>query len=69
MNTQTFDVTGLTCEHCASAVRSEISALGTVSDVAVDLHPGAVSQVTVTGEVTTEQIAAALDEAGDYHLA
>jgi len=71
MTTQTFAVTGLTCDHCVNAVRGEISALAGVTDVAVSLEPGAVSTVTVTGSetLTDGQVAGALDEAGDYHLA
>ena len=66
-----FAVTGLTCGHCVAAVTEEISAIPGVTDVTVDLKPGATStvQVTSTAGVTGEQIAAALDEAGDYHLA
>lgn len=71
MSTQTFAVTGLTCEHCVNAVHAELSALPGVSDVVVGLEPGATSAVTVTAEepVSDEQVAVALDEAGDYHLA
>ncbi|GAA2424777.1 MULTISPECIES: heavy-metal-associated domain-containing protein [Mycobacteriaceae] len=66
-----FAVTGMTCGHCVTAVTEEISAVPGVTDVAVDLEPGATStvRVTSTAGVTGEQIAAALDEAGDYHLA
>lgn len=65
-----FAVTGMTCGHCVTAVTDEISALPGVTDVTVDLVPGATSTVRVTSDagVTREQIAAALDEAGDYHL-
>jgi copper chaperone len=71
MATQTFAVTGLTCGHCVSAVRDEIVALPGVAAVDVDLDAGGTSSVHVTGEaaLTEEQIAAALDEAGDYRLA
>jgi len=66
-----FAVTGMTCDHCVTAVTEEISALPGVTHVTVDLVPGATStvRVTSTAGVTGEQIAAALDEAGDYHLA
>ena len=71
MAEQTFAVTGMTCEHCVHAVQSELGALPGVSDVAVELNAGGTSTVHVTGtaELATEQVAAALDEAGDYHLA
>ncbi|WP_235892465.1 heavy-metal-associated domain-containing protein [Mycolicibacterium hodleri] len=65
-----FLVTGMTCGHCVAAVTEEISAIPGVTDVTVDLRPGATSTLRVTSEhgVTRDQIAAALDEAGDYHL-
>ena len=71
MMTTTYAVTGLTCGHCANAVTEELSDLGGVSDVAVDLVPGGVSKVTVTSAdvLSEEAVAAALDEAGDYALA
>ncbi|SDP51870.1 Copper chaperone CopZ [Pedococcus dokdonensis] len=71
MSTQTFDVVGMTCGHCASAVTEELSALDGVSTVSVDLVAGGTSAVTVDAsrELTTAEVAAALDEAGDYSLA
>ena len=71
MAEQTFAVTGMTCEHCVHAVETEVGALPGVTAVAVDLDAGGTSTVRVTGaaELATEQVAAALDEAGDYHLA
>jgi copper chaperone len=71
MTTATYQVTGMTCEHCAHAVTGELKNLAGVRDVAVDLHPGATSAVTVTSEapLAAAAVAAALDEAGDYHLA
>ncbi len=71
MSSVTYKVTGMTCEHCARAVTSEIEALGGVSAVAVDLIPGGVSAVTVTSQapLPADAVAAALDEAGDYRLA
>ena len=71
MTTQTYSVTGMTCDHCVHAVTSELTALDGVSDVAVDLVAGGTSAVTVTSSQPLEdaQVAAALDEAGDYQLA
>ena len=71
MSTQHFDVVGMTCGHCASAVTEELSALDGVSDVTVDLVAGGTSAVTVEAarELTPAEVAAALDEAGDYSLA
>jgi copper ion binding protein len=71
MTVQTFAVTGMTCQHCVHAVETEVGALPGVSGVAVDLAAGGTSTVRVTAdaELTDDQVAAALDEAGDYHLA
>ena len=69
--TRTYPVTGMTCGHCASSVTTELKALDGVSDVSVDLVAGGTSTVTVTSTSPLEdtQVAAALDEAGDYQLA
>jgi copper chaperone CopZ len=71
MASATYKVTGMTCDHCVRAVAEELTNLGGVSDVAVELVPGGVSAVTVTSEVPLggDAAAAALDEAGEYHLA
>jgi copper chaperone len=71
MSTQTFDVVGMTCGHCASAVTEELKALDGVSDVQVDLVAGGTSAVTVEAdrELTRAEVTSALDEAGDYSLA
>ena len=71
MSTTTdYHVSGMTCGHCASAVSAELSALPGVREVSVDLDAGAISTVHVTSEapLRPEQVAAALDEAGDYQL-
>lgn len=71
MTSTTYQVTGMTCEHCVRAVTEEIENLDGVSAVAVDLIPGGLSAVTVTSDapLATEAIAGALDEAGAYSLA
>ncbi|HEV3381165.1 MAG TPA: heavy-metal-associated domain-containing protein [Trebonia sp.] len=71
MTTTTYAVTGMTCEHCVHAVTEELSGLDGVSRVEVDLVPGGASKVAVTSgaSLTEDAVAAALDEAGDYHLA
>jgi copper chaperone CopZ len=67
MTTSTYTVTGMTCGHCVSSVSSEISKLGGVSNVQVDLATGA---VTVTSDQPLDDAAvrAAVDEAG-YEVA
>lgn len=70
MSERRLSVSGLTCGHCANAVTEELSALDAVKGVSVDLVPDGVSTVVVdvAGELTDQQITAALTEAGDYHL-
>ena len=71
MISATYQVTGMTCEHCTRAVREELTALAGVTGVTVDLVPGGTSAVTVSSEAPLDgqAVAAALDEAGDYRLA
>ncbi|HYO20352.1 MAG TPA: heavy-metal-associated domain-containing protein [Dermatophilaceae bacterium] len=71
MSTQTFPVTGLTCGHCVGAVTSELSVLAGVTDVQIDLVPEGTSTVRVTADeaLSDDEVAVALDEAGDYRLA
>ncbi|MFC6242718.1 heavy-metal-associated domain-containing protein [Knoellia sp. GCM10027112] len=71
VSTQTFSVTGMTCGHCVSAVSSELKEIPGVTDVTVDLVAGGTSAVTVASDspVSESDVAAALDEAGDYQLA
>jgi copper chaperone len=70
MSTQTFPVTGLTCGHCVGAVTSEVKALPGVTDVRIDLVTEGISTLSVTADqiLTDAEVAAALDEAGDYRL-
>ena len=71
MASATYRVTGMTCGHCVRAVSAELTGLGGVTGVSVDLVPGGTSAVTVTSEAPLDgqAVAAALDEAGDYRLA
>ena len=71
MTTTTYKVTGMTCEHCANAVTTEVSALGGVCAVQVQLVPNGVSLVTVAAAapLPDAEVSAALDEAGGYQLA
>ena len=71
MISTTYQVTGMTCEHCARAVTAELTALPEVTLVSVGLVPGGESGVTVTSTapLAEAEVAAALDEAGGYRLA
>ncbi len=66
-----YAVTGLTCGHCVAAVTEELSALAGVEHIHISLVPGGTSTLTVTSasQLAVDDIAAALDEAGDYRLA
>lgn len=66
----TYTVSGMTCGHCAAAVKGELEALNSVSAVDVDLVAGGDSTVTVTSAepLSRDAVAAAVDEAGDYRL-
>ena len=59
-------VAGMTCAHFTSAVSGELSALPGVVAVAVDLHPGEDSPVTITSEAPLDPavVADAVAEAG-----
>lgn len=62
METRTFTVVGMTCDHCVAAVTAEVGAVEGISAVAVDLQG---ATLTVSGErIDAEAIAAAVDEAG-----
>ena len=63
MSTETYTVTGMTCDHCSRSV----SAVAGVTAVDVDLATG---QITVASAlpVTTDKIREAVEEAG-YTLA
>jgi copper chaperone CopZ len=71
MTSTTYQVTGMTCEHCARAVTQEIGSLDGVATVTVRLVRGGTSDVTVTAgaPLAAGTLAAALDEAGGYRLA
>lgn len=67
---QRFEVSGMTCGHCVTSVTEELSALGGVERVDVDLAPGTASTVTVTADrpLTRDEVRAAVEDAG-YSLA
>lgn len=67
MITEIYTVSGMTCGHCENAVRTEIGAIGGVSDVRVDLSTGAVTVVS-DQPLDHAAVSAAVDEAG-YELA
>ncbi len=63
MTTTTYQVKGMTCGHCVSAVSEELRRIEGVSDVEVDLATG---NVVVSSEapIEGEAVRAAVEEAG-----
>jgi copper chaperone len=60
--TQTYRVTGMTCQHCTIAVTDEVTKLAGVETVDVDLDA---KLVRVSGaEIDRGAVVAAIDEAG-----
>lgn len=63
---RTFNVAGMTCEHCVAAVSAEVGELAGVSGVDVDLASG---ELVVRGsDIQNDAVRAAVEEAG-YSLA
>ena len=63
MQTLDFTVSGMTCQHCVASVTEEVNELAGVQEVDVDLASG---RLHVVGDVTPEQVQAAVAEAGSY---
>lgn len=63
MSTQTVQVEGMTCGHCASSVREEIGRIDGVSSVDVELATGRVT-ITSAAPVDTADVGNAVTEAG-----
>jgi len=66
MQTQTLDIDGMHCEHCVEAVREALESVRGLSVERVEI--GAAEVAHDPDAVTSEQLAAVLDEAG-YALA
>jgi copper ion binding protein len=66
MTTTTYDVTGMTCQHCVHAVTTEVTTIDGVHDVAVDVAAGTVT-VSSEAPLPVDAVRAAIDEAG-YEL-
>jgi copper chaperone len=62
----TYTVPGMSCEHCKTAITSEVSAVDGVQAVDVDLD---MKRVVVRGTtVSDDEVRAAIDQAG-YDIA
>ncbi|HMZ16199.1 MAG TPA: heavy metal-associated domain-containing protein [Mycobacterium sp.] len=67
---QTFSVTGLSCQSCVKHVTEAIGALPGVQRVSVDLEPKGASTVHVEAAepLGDDEVQAALAEEGNYSL-
>jgi copper chaperone len=65
--TVTVTVSGMTCGHCVSSVREEISTIAGVTGVDIDLSTGAVT-IDSESPVAPAELKVAVEEAG-YQLA
>lgn len=63
MATRTYQVEGMTCQHCVDAVTKEVSSLPTVTGVSVELETGMVN-VTSDADLADVDVAAAITDAG-----
>ncbi|WP_148613521.1 heavy-metal-associated domain-containing protein [Nocardioides rubriscoriae] len=63
MSTQSWTVTGMTCQHCVASVTEEVSEIAGVTEVVVDLASGALT-VTSDHALPDETVRAAVEEAG-----
>lgn len=66
MSETTYQVTGMTCQHCVASVTEEVGEIQGVTEVKVDLPTGAVTVVS-EAEVAADEVRAAVEEAG-YEL-
>ncbi|WP_104167652.1 heavy-metal-associated domain-containing protein [Arthrobacter sp. SX1312] len=66
MSTTTVNITGMTCGHCVSAVKSELSELPGVETVDVELVNGGTSTATISSSTPLDaaSIDGAVAEAG-----
>jgi copper chaperone len=65
VETRTYSVVGMTCDHCVASVREEVAQVPGVQRVGVDLGTG---RLSVSGDgFADEAVRAAVDEAG-YEL-
>lgn len=63
MTTTTFQVTGMTCEHCERAVTEEVTAIAAVTGVGVSAATGVLT-VESASPVDDAAVLAAVEEAG-----
>jgi copper chaperone len=60
----TYPVEGMSCGHCVGAVAAAVSALPGADEVHIDLVPGGLSRLTVSGPVPANAVRTAIEDAG-----
>ncbi len=63
MSTSKYAVAGMTCGHCESSVREEVSDIDGVHDVEVSAQTGTLT-VTASGAIDDAKVLNAVKEAG-----
>lgn len=63
MTTNEFQVTGMSCGHCETSVRSEIAKISGVTDIDVSAKTGRLV-ITSAEPLADADVVAAVDEAG-----
>lgn len=63
MSDTTYQVSGMTCGHCATAVTEELLTVAGVTNVAVEVESGFVT-ITSDAPVSDAAVRAAVEEAG-----
>jgi copper chaperone CopZ len=61
MTTRVYDVPGISCGHCKSAIEGEVAKVAAVEAVVVDIDA---RTATVTGTADESAVRAAIDDAG-----
>lgn len=61
MTTRVYDVPGISCGHCKTAIEGEVAKVAAVDAVVVDIDA---RTATVTGTADEAAVRAAIDEAG-----
>jgi copper chaperone len=57
----TYNVPGISCDHCKNAIEAEVAKVPGVSSVTVDIEA---KTVAVDGDAADDAVRAAIDEAG-----
>lgn len=64
MATTEFQVTGMSCGHCESSIRQEVSQIDGVTGIEVSSATGHLSVTTADAAVDNAAVFAAVEEAG-----